>query len=132
MGPRLFFLSLFSISYFAVFLNSQVFALDETELKKNANEVYSSVLSPYCPGRLLSHCPSSSADLLKQKIHDELAKGKSKQEVMNDLYKEFGDEIKAAPSFSGFGAVGWIAPILFIGIGLFFLLRFINKQKKTN
>ena len=107
------------------------FAVDPA-IKKEANSIFSTVLSPYCPGRLLSHCPSGKADELKDRITADLEKGKTKEVIIDELYAEFGDDIKASPSFSGFGIVGWIIPFVFLFIGFFLILLFVKKQKELS
>ncbi|MEZ4753813.1 MAG: cytochrome c-type biogenesis protein CcmH [Bdellovibrionota bacterium] len=103
---------------------------EDPQIKAKAEKIYSTVLSPYCPGRLLSHCPSSSADQLKLRIYEDLNQGKSNDQIINELYAEFGEDIRATPEFSGFGIIGWLMPALFLLIGFLLIFRFVKKQKE--
>jgi len=84
--------------------------------------IENSVLSPYCPGRLLRDCPSGAASILKAEIRQEIVGGKSESEIVESLYQRFGEEIRGAPSPEGFGLVAWIMPIVFVLLGLVLLL----------
>lgn len=103
-----------------------VFASD---VNQSAREIYRSILSPYCPGRALSDCPSSAASDLKHRIAQDLENGKSKDEVLSALFKEFGDGIRAAPNAQGFGAMAWIIPPLFFFIGGAFIFFWLSSKK---
>ena len=97
------------------------------ESKKVAQEIYQEFLSPFCPGRALGDCPSSSANRLKDRILDDLNAGKSKQEVFDSLVQEFGEEYSSKPDLSGFSAFAWLVPIMFFAllvlVGYKFVIR---------
>jgi cytochrome c-type biogenesis protein CcmH len=97
-----------------------------------AQSIFTTVMSPYCPGKLLSDCPSAKASELKHLIRDELAQGKSKEEVLLKLQDEYGAEtLRAVPEASGFGLLAWLAPILFLVGGLVLGFRVVaNLAKK--
>lgn len=83
-------------------------------VERTAESIYQEVLSPFCPGRALQDCPSKAASDLKLEIKSELEAGKSKEQVLDNLYKKFGDSIRAVPPFAGFGIFAWITPIVFL------------------
>lgn len=96
-----------------------------------ANEIYYQVLSPFCPGRALADCPSTKAHELKLEILQELESGKSKAEVLDIVFKKYGDEFNSKPPLSGFASLAWIIPILFFTIlGLIFYLK-IKKETES-
>lgn len=100
-----------------------------------AQEVYGAVMSPFCPARLLTDCPSPSATELKEKILNELKAGKTKEQVLQELYSTFGSTVRAAPEASGFGALAWWIPIGFVlgGLGIYavWLARKRNEPGRT-
>ena len=110
------------ISYLALscaLLVLPCYALDlHPEQEARAQEVFRSIMSPYCPGRLLSDCPSSLAAELRDKIRERVGRGESKLEIESYLYTAFGEEIRGAPTTEGFGAVAWIAVPIFFLLGL--------------
>lgn len=86
-----------------------------------AQEIYGSVMSPFCPARLLTDCPSPSASELKVKILNELKAGKGREQILQELYTTFGSTLRAAPEAHGFGALAWWVPVLFAvgGVGIY-------------
>jgi len=100
-------------------------------LEVEAQWVYGQVLSPFCPGKLLRDCPSRAASTLKDDIRKKIDDGKSREEVIQELYLIYGDEISAVPRTSGFGLVAWITPALFAVIG-FLSLTFWLKSRQGN
>lgn len=102
----------------------------DPKVAQEAKGIYSSIMSPFCPGRLLSDCPSSAAVELKDEIHDRVASGASKREIIAELYQKYGDEIRAVPTTEGFGLVGWLVPLVFLLGGFCFILVWLHGQKK--
>ena len=79
-----------------------------------SEEIFSTVMSPYCSGRLLRDCPSSAAAELKDRIRERVESGESKEDITQSLVSMFGDEIRAAPPFNGFGVLAWIIPFVML------------------
>ncbi len=66
---------------------------DREQIEKDANEIYNSLLSPFCPGRLIANCPSSQATDLRNQIRNQLEAGATKDEVIDELYAIWGEEV---------------------------------------
>jgi cytochrome c-type biogenesis protein CcmH len=94
-----------------------------------AQRIFTSVMSPYCPGLLLADCPSPAAFELRAQILRRLEAGESAADIERDLYREFGDSIRAVPAPRGLGAVLWIAPALVLGMTLAVLLTFLARVR---
>ena len=84
--------------------------------------IENSVLSPYCPGRLLRDCPSGAASILKGEVRKQILAGESEAQIVSGLYQRFGEEIRGAPGREGFGLIAWLMPIVFVVLGLLILL----------
>ena len=112
-----------------IFPRKTIFAEDLN--LKVSKEIYTEFLSPYCPGRALIDCPSQKATVLKEKIFQEVKSGKSKNQVLDDLLKEYGNEYSSKPKLSGFASLAWIVPIAFpILIASFFLFWILKNKKR--
>lgn len=96
-----------------------------------ASEISGNVMSPFCPGRLLSDCPSNQAAQLRQKIEQRIESGESKDTVIDWIYAVYGDGLRAAPKKSGFGLVAWVAPFLFLFLGLIGVYAWLKKKSST-
>lgn len=91
----------------------------EAEPEGWAYELASELMSPYCPGRTLSDCPSPQAGTLRMWIIVQESAGRSKDEVLEELYARFGDQVRAAPRPVGFGIAAYAIPVLaFVGGGI--------------
>ncbi len=112
--------------YFTLALNAENLKASET-----AAEIYSEILSPYCPGRALKDCPSSAADELKNEILTKLESGSSKDTVLNELYKKFGEQINANPRNQGFGRLAWLLPPSFFIFGILIFVIYFKLPKRT-
>lgn len=98
-----------------------------------AQEIFHSLMSPYCPGKLLSDCPSGAATELKTKIKSEVASGKDKETIINDLFSQFGEEtLRAEPAKKGWGLVGWVVPGIFAIIGLIIVASWLRGSDESD
>jgi cytochrome c-type biogenesis protein CcmH/NrfF len=51
------------------------------------------LMSPYCPGRTISSCPSGNARKLEDHILEQARAGKTREEIEADLVERFGSDI---------------------------------------
>ena len=114
MALKLFLLSIFFVGA----VQSASAAPGPADVDREAHKVFGAFLSPFCPGRLLSDCPSSAAGELREKIRARVEKGESGEQVLESLFDDYGDRFRAAPQARGFGTVAWVAPGLFLLIGI--------------
>jgi len=85
-----------------------------------AYDLSSEMMSPFCPGRTLSECPSDQADSLRMWILVQEAAGRSRADVEAELFERYGDAMLAAPRAEGFGLTAYVVPIaVFVAGGLF-------------
>ena len=83
-----------------------------------AYDLAGELMSPYCPGRTLSSCPSPQAAELVQWISIQEAAGASQDEVVEQLIERFGEEILGAPPAEGITLWAYIFPVAgFLGGG---------------
>lgn len=101
--------------------------LDQAK-EDQARQIFDSVMSPFCPGRLLRDCPSSAAGELKDEIRKKVSDGQSNQEVMADLVSRYGSQVEAAPAMQGFGAFAWLAPFVFLVLGLAMIKVWLKRR----
>jgi len=80
-------------------------------------DVEDEVMCPIC-GTLLEFSESPQADRERALIRRLIAQGKSKAQIEDALVAEYGPEVLAEPSSSGFDLTAWIVPGLAIAIAL--------------
>lgn len=99
-------------------------------VEREAQTIFGEVMSPFCPGRLLSDCPSSQAAELRNDIRGKLASGVKEEQILDELYSVYHDEIRAAPPRYGFGMVAWLAPFGFLLIGIALWAVYMRRQRE--
>ena len=104
-------------------------AQTDEALSRDAREIFETVLSPYCPGRTISNCPSPQADLLRASIRRRLAAGETTDEVKEELYTVFGDELRTVPRAQGFGLLAWAVPGLAFIAGVWAILLWARRSR---
>ena len=89
----------------------------QSEIDRQAYELYQQVFSPFCPGRSLNDCPSSKAGELKAQMRAQLEQGVPPEVILDGVFQSFGEKYRAIPPYEGFGKLVWWAPIGFFIIG---------------
>ena len=111
-----------------------IVALSASPLAASAEEeawsadMVDTLMSPYCPGRTLRSCPSPQAGDLIVWIEDQEGQGRGSEEVYAQLLSEFGDEIRQAPTATGFGATAYAIPVLAFLAGGALVAVFLRRQ----
>ena len=94
------------------------------------------MMSPFCPGRTLSDCPSPQADSLRMWMLVQESAGRSRAEVEEELLERYGDVILAAPRAEGFGIAAYAIPVLLFfaggGLVLWLLKRFTRAPVESD
>jgi cytochrome c-type biogenesis protein CcmH/NrfF len=95
----------------------------------DATAMFDEIMSPYCPGRTLSACPSEDARKLRTDIEGWFQAGDSKEEVLRKLEGSFGKEITGEGSSSALGAGALF--LLIPAIIIFLVYKFQYKKDVT-
>jgi cytochrome c-type biogenesis protein CcmH/NrfF len=84
------------------------------------------LMSPYCPGRTLSSCPSPQAAELVQWMVVQEAAGATREEIIEILIERFGEEILGAPPAKGnwLWAYGFLILAIVAGGGMVVVVVF--------
>jgi cytochrome c-type biogenesis protein CcmH/NrfF len=87
------------------------------------------IMSPYCPGRSLSDCPSPQAAEVRQWIVEQEKAGVSRSEVEKELFRVFGDQLRQAPKAEGMGLVAYLIPAAVFAAGGVLVFFFLRRQR---
>jgi cytochrome c-type biogenesis protein CcmH/NrfF len=131
MRSFLVFLSIFFWAITNVVSAQQRAPGDNAELDKQAWLLYQQVMSPFCPGRALSDCPSSKAHDLKFEMRKKLESGTPPEVILEEVFAKYGDQYRAVPGFSGFALLAWLAPLAFLVGGLLLALRLASSRRAS-
>lgn len=87
-------------------------------------------------GAVLSECPHQDCGWgipAKEFITQQLANGKTEQELIQYYVSQYGEKILAAPTKSGFNMAAWITPfagLILGGVGLYYLVRLWARRRE--
>lgn len=93
-----------------------------------AREIFTTTMSPYCPGLLISDCPSGKASDLKVKIREQLADGATVEQIRTELEIDYKAALDARPPVEGFGVLMWVVPTVLLLVGAVIAVRWIRGQ----
>jgi cytochrome c-type biogenesis protein CcmH/NrfF len=88
------------------------------------------LMSPFCPGRTLSECPSPQADSLRMWMIVQEAAGRPRAEVEAELLERYGDVVLAAPRAEGIGIAAYVIPVIVFVAGGALVAFFLRRQTR--
>ncbi len=100
------------------------------ELEDTFRRLQTSIMSPYCQGLTLADCPTSGAVALRERIHTWLEEGRRAEWIVDELAGEYGEWIRSAPEFSGFGLLAWLAPGAALILGAVWVGGYMRRNTK--
>jgi cytochrome c-type biogenesis protein CcmH len=99
------------------------------EVEQQASDIFHSVMSPFCPGKLLADCPSSQAGALRQQIRERIAAGESGDAIRQELIETYGEAVRAAPRARGFDLLAWVLPPVALGLGALIAVLWLRRRR---
>jgi cytochrome c-type biogenesis protein CcmH/NrfF len=87
----------------------------ELEELRRARALADELMSPFCPGRTLSDCPSPNAAAVREEIRVWIDQGRSDAEIRAELRARFGDALAGEPE-SPWGRGAPLAVIALVGV----------------
>lgn len=93
-----------------------------------ADDLADELMSPFCPGRTLSACPSPQARTLVVWLGMQEGAGRSREEVQEELVAQYGEEILPAPAPGGFGLTAYLFPVVAFLVGGAVVWGFLRGQ----
>ncbi len=104
----------------------RVAAPRDSVLEARTSAVASQLRCPVCQGLSIQDSPSELAQSMRAVVRDQLASGKSPDEVNAYFVSKYGEWILLAPRPRGFNLIAYLLPVLVVlsgGIGIFVAVR---------
>ena len=101
-----------------------------SQVDKDARKIFLDLMSPYCPGLSLYSCRSGNADILRNNIRERLAAGETREEIVESLVAEFGENILGAPPNKGFARAAWLGPIAMSLVGILIVVVALRRYAR--
>ena len=82
-----------------------------------------------CQNQTIADSNAELAADLRRQVYEMLQQGKSKEEIIQFMTDRYGDFVLYKPRFKGKTSVLWIAPVVFLLMGLIGVFVFIRRKK---
>lgn len=106
---------------------ARVEALDDTE----AQRLFGTLMSPYCPGLTIATCPSPGADSLRRDIRARLARGETPRVIVDAYVAAWGEQVLGAPPARNWALVLWVLPGLLLVAGAVALSLWLRSLRRV-
>lgn len=97
----------------------------DAEVQRKAQSISRQTMSPFCPGRTLSDCPSESAAQWRRDIYRMVEQGDTAQQIQEELERRAGGDLSGSPHReAGYGlSIGLAAAAVAVLFGLLHWIR---------
>jgi cytochrome c-type biogenesis protein CcmH/NrfF len=102
-----------------------------TQYHPAAVKAIGELFSPYCPGYILSICPSPTAAILRDSINALAEEGWSSGELVEWMVGNHGEQYRAVPLRNGWGIWAWILPPAGLLLGLTVIVLFLRHKVRS-
>ena len=82
-----------------------------------------------CQNQTIADSNAELAADLRRQVYEMLQQGKSREEIIQFMTDRYGDFVLYKPPFKGKTSVLWIAPVVFLLMGLISVFFFIRRKK---
>ncbi|MCC6773933.1 MAG: cytochrome c-type biogenesis protein CcmH [Gemmatimonadaceae bacterium] len=96
-------------------------------LEERTRDVASQLRCPVCQGNSIQDSPSELAQEMKGVVRDQLAAGKTPDEVRQYFVDKYGEWILLEPKASGFNLVVYLLPLVGVLVGGVIIWRSVKK-----
>ena len=79
--------------------------------EERAHNLGKTIMCPACSGESVTDSQAPIAVFIRHQIDDAVAKGKSDQQIRDELAAAYGDRVILTPPKSGVAAVVWVLPV---------------------
>jgi cytochrome c-type biogenesis protein CcmH len=84
-----------------------------------------------CQNQTIADSNAELAADLRRQVYEMLEKGKSRDEIVQFMTDRYGDFVLYKPAFKGKTTILWIAPVVFLLMGLITVFFFIRRKKAS-
>ena len=118
-----------------LFVSHPLYAADAPDVEEQTRAIASELRCVVCQNLSVADSPSDMAQQMRAIVREQVAAGKSPQEIKDYFVSKYGEWVLLAPTTKGFSLLAWVVPfvVLIAGLALgFIFLRGWTKRKKTD
>ncbi|KJS21906.1 MAG: hypothetical protein VR72_08320 [Clostridiaceae bacterium BRH_c20a] len=108
-------------------INLAVVPINSAEVSTIQKEIEEMLVCQDDCGMLVSACDNSTASYMRGIINDQIAQGKSKDEILQFFVSIYGEQVLAAPKPRGFNLTAYVTPFLAVFVGALIIYFAIEK-----
>ena len=128
MKPLLFILLLvISINSYAVDSRQ----LSDPKQQENYETLTKELRCLVCQNQTIADSNAELASDLRRQVYEMLQQGKSEQEIIRYMTDRYGEFVLYKPAFAGKTSLLWIAPVVFLFMGLMMVFFIIRRKRAT-
>lgn len=105
----------------ATWLALALFSTRTQSLDDHVRAVAQQLKCPVCQEESVADSPSWIAGQMRITIRQQIEQGRSDQEIMQYFESRYGPEVLWGPQRQGFAMLAWLAPLLLLILGVFFI-----------
>jgi len=119
---------------FLLMISSGSYGVDTRQLSDpKQQEIYETLTNELrclvCQNQTIADSNAELAADLRRQVYEMLEQGKSREEIIRYMTDRYGDFVLYKPPFKGKTSVLWIAPVVFLLLGLITVFFFIRRKK---
>ena len=117
-----------------LFVNHPAYGAAAPDLQEQTRAIASELRCVVCQNLSVADSPSDTAQEMRAIIRDQVAAGKSPQEIKDYFVSKYGEWVLLAPTTKGFSLFAWVVPFVVLiaglALGLIFLRSWTKRKKQ--
>ena len=105
--------------------------LSDPKLQESYETLTKELRCLVCQNQTIADSNAELAGDLRRQVYEMLQQGKTEQEIIRFMTDRYGDFVLYKPPFAGKTSVLWIAPVLFLLMGLMTIFFVIRRKRAT-
>ncbi len=118
----------------SLFLNHPAYGATAPDLEDQTRAIASELRCVVCQNLSVADSPSDTAQEMRAIIRDQVAAGKTPQQIKDYFVSKYGEWVLLAPTTKGFSLFAWVLPfvVLIVGlaVGVMFLRSWSSRKKQ--
>ena len=128
---RIILFTMFVLGWFFFVPNSAVSAQESTPSDDDVNRIAGELYCPVCENVPLDECPTEACEQWRDLIRQQLAEGRTEQEIKKFFVEQYGDRVLGEPPRRGLNWLLYILPPLVIVMGLILLILKLRRPTEN-
>jgi cytochrome c-type biogenesis protein CcmH len=125
------FRGLFFLYVLLVLFRSPLHAAPAPDLEDRTREIATELRCVVCQNLSVADSPSEMAQQMRAIVREQLQAGKTDEQIKEFFVSKYGEWVLLKPKTTGFSALLWILPYVFLVIGVVIALWFVHRWSRN-